>query len=412
MANLFNKYLIALSFCLVLISSPVIQAQEVSTRPEDELLREKILQQPEPTLLESQALETAIDPDSYVVGPGDEFLINIWTAQEFGHHTAVTPEGKLVIPTIGTIDVNNKTLKEVQTLVAKKGARKYVKTKITAHLVRLRRFRVHVTGQVVTPGPYEALAVDRVSDLIARAGGLTPWAFERAVEVRHLDGTIDHVDLYLYKNEGVIDSNIYVQGGDVIYVPSIKLSGATVRVEGEVKDPGIYQLASNESLRDFLLRVGAFNRRADLTNAYVQRKADTDGTVQKISIMSYLQNDDRGNGFSHFTLHDGDLIVIPKRYERVYVVGAVRNPGAFPYKPNLTSQDYVGLAGSTEMAVKLSKVQVIHRNQKVEKGKDILIQPGDTIFVPKRVEFGIIQGFAVASQISSILIALKAVGVF
>ncbi|MFQ5772374.1 MAG: polysaccharide biosynthesis/export family protein [bacterium] len=126
---------------------------------------------------EMQALEASIDPNTYIVGPGDQFLINIWSTLESNIRTAVTPEGKLIIPTIGTMNVDGKTLLAVQQLVRKAGEKKYLQSKIDANLVRLRNFRVHVTGQVIKPGPYTALAVYRVSDILEQAGGLTTWGF-------------------------------------------------------------------------------------------------------------------------------------------------------------------------------------------------------------------------------------------
>jgi protein involved in polysaccharide export with SLBB domain len=359
--------------------------------------------------LQVQALEAAVDPDSYIVGPGDQFLVNIWSSVGKNFKIAVTPEGKLIIPTVSTLHVDGKTLSDVQKMVQEAGAKKYLQSVISANLVLLRTFRVHVTGQVKNPGPYLALAVNRVSDIIEQAGGLTTWGFERAIEVRHLDGSIDFVDLYQYEKLGNLEANIYLRGGDLIYVPSVNLSEATVRIEGTVREPGIYQLAKNETLEEFLLRVDALNRRADLKDAYIERKTDADGGLEVIPIFPYLETS--GNGRSNFYLKDGDVIKVSERNEKVYVIGAVRNPGPYPYVPNLKARDYVGFAGSTELAANLSKTKVIRKNsEKQEKGQNLLIKPGDTVFVPQKVKFGVIEAFTIVGQLTSILIALKAVG--
>ncbi|MFQ5708945.1 MAG: SLBB domain-containing protein [bacterium] len=357
-----------------------------------------------------QALEAAIDPRAYVVGPGDQFLITIWSALETSFRTGVTPEGKLIIPTIGTLEVDGKSLKEVQQLVEEHGAKKYLHATISADLVQLRSFRVHVTGQVKHPGPYTALAVNRVSDIIREAGDLTSWGFERNIQVRHLDGTTDVVDLYEYRKLGNLDSNIYLRSGDVVFVPSINLSRATVRIEGRVHAPGIYQLAQDETLTDFLLRVDALNQRADLQSAYIARETEGDGVAQNIPISPYLEK--TGNGYSQFHLQDGDVIIVPERHQKVYVIGAVRNPGPYPFVPNLKVRDYVGLAGSTELAANLSRSQVIRQQSKAqERGEDLLVYPGDTVFVPKRAQFGVQEIVAIVGTVTSVLISLKAVGV-
>ena len=114
-----------------------------------------------PTVFRQQPLEAAIDPESYIVGPGDVFQIVIVSSEEFVFKVQVISDGMLVIPTLAVLDVDGKTLSEVQTLVKEAGADKYLNSQITANLAILRQFLVHVTGQVMKPGSYEALAVDR-----------------------------------------------------------------------------------------------------------------------------------------------------------------------------------------------------------------------------------------------------------
>lgn len=358
-----------------------------------------------------QALEGAIDPSTYLVGPGDRFWITILSTLENSIPAQVSPEGKLVIQTVGTLDVNGKTLAEVQTLVAQEASAKYRNAVISVHLAGVRQIRVHVTGQVLRPGPYDALAVYRVADIIALAGGLTSWAFERGIQVRHLDGTTDTVDLYQYKKLGDLDANLVLRGGDLVHVPAINLTQATVRVEGAINDPGTYQLAQNETISDFLLRVDALTRRADLANVYIERRRGTEGHVDIIAVFPYLSG--YGNGHSELALQDGDVIMVPQRQEDVYVIGAVQYPGTYPYMPNSTVQDYVGFAGGMFQAANPSKARVIrHDSKKEERGKDKPVGPGDTVYVPKKVEFGVREVAMIAGQISSILIALSAVGAF
>ncbi len=356
-----------------------------------------------------QSLEAAVDPASYIVGPGDVFQISIWSSIEATFKIPVNPEGELTIPTIGALAVDGKTLSDVQKLVREAGGKKYLQSLITANLVSLRRFRVHVTGQVIKPGLYEALAVDRVSDLIEEAGGLTDWAAERSVEVRHLHGTVEIADLYQYKKLGNLASNLQLRGGDVIYVPPIAFSKATIRVEGLVEEPGIYQLLENETLQDFLLRVEAFNKVADLKDAYIERKTASGGT-EIIPIFPYLQKP--GNGLSELLLRDGDVLMVPSRKEEVYVIGAVNFPGPYPFYPNLHAIDYAGFAGSNEKAVKHTKIRVVRAGGKQTiKGHNTPINPGDTVVIPERAKFGLQEATTLVFTLTNILVTLKAVGV-
>jgi len=373
--------------------------KDKSTESKSDLLQQTEFQQ--------QPLEAAIDPESYKVGPGDVFQIVITSSEEIIFRVQVISDGKLVIPTVAVLHVDGKTLSEVQTLVKKAAADKYLNSKITANLAILRQFRVHVTGQVMKPGSYEALAVDRVSNLIEKANGITNWGSESAIEVRHLDGSLDIVDLYRYSKLGDLNANLTLEGGDVIYVPHINLSKATVRVEGPVNDPGVYQLTENETVQSFLLRVDAYNRRADLTNAYIQRQTVSNGGVETIPIFPYLQN--RGNDHAELYLQDGDVIMVPLRNEEVYVIGAVRSAGPYAYYPNLTAVDYMGFAGSTERAAKLSKVQLIRNNsEKPLKAKGLIIEPGDTVYVPQKSTYGFREITTLVISITNVLLTMKA----
>lgn len=359
---------------------------------------------------QSQPLEAAIDPETYVIGPGDIFQITIWAAEDLSFNLPVVPEGKLIIPTVGTLEVDGKTLAEVKQMIATTAARKYLNTEITANLVRIREIRVHVTGQVLQPGPYLALATHRVSDVIDAADGLSSVAAERNVEVRHKDGTIEEIDLHRYYQSGDLENNPFLAGGDVIHVPTINFSHATVKVEGMVPHPGEYQIAADETLADFLLRVNAYNRDADLRRAYIQRNSASNGTDETIPVFPYLQG--QGNGHSELYLQAGDVISIPDKQEEIYVIGAVRNPGPYAFYPRTKASTYVGFAGSHERAADLSDIEIIRKNSDDKlKGKNVAVKPGDTIFVPQRTEFGVREITTIVGTAASILLTMKAIGV-
>jgi len=230
------------------------------------------------------------------------------------------------------------------------------------------------------------------------------------VEVRHKDGTVEEIDLHLYYQSGNLENNPFLDGGDVIHVPAINFSHATVKVEGMVPHPGEYQLAANETLADFLLRVNAYNRDADLRGAYIKRNSGTNGTNETIPVFPYLQG--QGNGHSEFYLQAGDVISVPDKREEVYVIGAVRYPGPYAFYPRTKAFTYVGFAGSHERAADLSDIEIIRKNSEDKmKGKDVEVKPGDTIFVPQKTEFGVREITTIVGTAASILLTMKAIGV-
>jgi len=375
------------------------------------------------------AVETAIDPAAYRVGPGDVLAINLWGLldDQPALIIPITPEGKLLIPTIGALDVNKLSLQQVQEAVRRACAAKYnaQTISVTAHLTQVRQVRVHVYGEVKSPGSFIGTAIDRVSYFLEQAGGSTEWADENRVEVRHADGQTEILDMAKVYQKGELAQNLFVQGGDVIYVPRIELEGKTVFVEGEVDLPGPHQFAENETAENFLHRIKALDRTADLRALYLFRKE------QPPVHLSFLNKDmypntqasngkaehKRGtNGLAYVAaqnqkLEDGDRIVITRMKEYVYVHGAVRSPGNFPFVVGYKAADYVGLAGGTAEMASLGGIKVIHHETgKTEKGATREVHRGDTILVPTSGRNKLSQYVGIASQFATLLIAASAIG--
>lgn len=115
------------------------------------------------------ALEGAVD-GGYTLGPGDRLGIYLWGDPPISFDTRVTLEGKVVLPQVGEADVLGKDLAAAEVEISKMLARRYRNQRVTVALLQLRRFQVHVTGQVELPGGVLASAADRVLDAIALAG--------------------------------------------------------------------------------------------------------------------------------------------------------------------------------------------------------------------------------------------------
>jgi protein involved in polysaccharide export with SLBB domain len=349
-----------------------------------------------------QALEQAVNPDEYLVGPGDLFYVNITGESYLSSAILVTPEGKMIIPSIGTFDVRNKTLTDVKTMVLEHGKNKYKLNNIVeANLVQMRNFRVHVLGEVETPATYMAQPIDRVSVMIERANGITDWADERNISIRHLDGSYDTCDLFEFYHKGNLTSNIYVRSGDVIYVPPINLSRKTVTIDGIMDKSGIYQIIDGETIEDFLLRVDALNKKVEVSDIYLLRNgAEGKKNVVKINLF-----DGHGNlpSNANLTLEDGDIIFAPSIRDYVYVAGAVQQPGSYPFFVGFRAIDYVGIAGGIIEMGRMKGIKTFReKNQTFENGANVIIDRGDTIFVPTTARRKIIEYISIISSVTTI----------
>ncbi len=203
-------------------------------------------------------LEHPIDPDHYICGPGDVFELNFWGRQNFRLSISADLEGRAFISKIGFIAVAGKTLTAVRKLVEKKVRRSYPGLRFELTLTRPRTFVVHVAANVKNPGAQIARPIDRVSAVLARAGGAT--GSRRRIAIKHTDGSEAHADLLLYDLTGDTKYDPYVLDGDIIDVP---FADDVVTISGPVRRPGSFELVDTKDLAELLELAGGFKTSVD-----------------------------------------------------------------------------------------------------------------------------------------------------
>lgn len=373
------------------------------TREEFDYWRRKRMQKLEERLTEMDALEGAIDPDTYLVGPGDVFYFNIWGGGEDRYPLTVSPEGTLYVPSAGEIPVSGLTLNEVKKRVLSRVENDYKGSRITLSLAVVRIFRVHVTGEVNFPATYTANAVDRVSEMITEAGGVTERAWKGSIQIRHSDSSVDYFDLASFERDGLLENNIHVTGGDVIYVPSVGLGNGLIKVEADQEFSGTYRIVEGEELLAFLQRIRALKRNTDLSKLVVVRENEN-GILKDVK--PYPTPD---TSHEKFILRPGDRVILPSQY--VYVKGAVRQAGAYPYVFNLTAKEYAGMAGGDYRSASITSVSVYHaRTGITEKGADVLVEPGDIVHLNLAWHQRFGDYLRILSTMVSLFLAAKAAG--
>ncbi len=351
------------------------------------------------TKLLEEAFEQAIDPEKYIVGPGDYFSITLFDNIQERLDILVTPEGMLIIPKIGSIKVDKLTLDRTKSLVKKAALKKYKLSKISVSLIKLRKIRVHVTGKVLTPGTFVVTPIDRVSDLISRAGGLSHFAYVQDLIIKHINSKETHIDYSLFQVNGDLSQNPLLCGGDIIVVPTIDYSKMLVKVEGNLRSPGFYSLKNNEYLSDFL------NRHNLLRNSQQIKKVNIKRANGGNIIVDLTESE------KHQTiLKNGDILILPIDVQYIYVSGAVQKPGQYPYIMNLQAKDYVGRAGMTDNAASINSIKIRHAATGiVEKGGNTRVFAGDIVEVPLRTSKRLSEYLQLAGQIATIIIAIVAI---
>jgi len=87
---------------------------------------------------------------------------------------------------------------------------------------------------------------------------------------------------------------------------------------------------------------------------------------------------------------DKDFLVNPKvsllivAYRPITVLGQVKNPGRYPYSAGMDIRQAVALAGGYDRRGSTSSATIFRNNQELEVPPETLVQPGDTIEIPRR----------------------------
>lgn len=225
-------------------------------------------------------LETPIDANKYKVGPGDELLISILGQVNEFFRTPISPEGKVIIPSVSVVDVKELSLHKAKQNIIAEIRKVYPTVDVSVDLISLRRFRIQVTGLVNKVGDINVSGVDRVSKGLAAAGGSA--ASMRNILLRKQDGSVIRVDLVKKKNTGSLETDPFMSEGDMIYVPEVY---SRFQVFGSVNIPGTYEFVIGERISDIIELCGGLSFGADSLETYLVRfKEDTGRSFNTLRI--------------------------------------------------------------------------------------------------------------------------------
>ena len=161
-------------------------------------------------------------PPGYIVGDSDVIRVNVWKEPEVSQTAVVRTDGNISLPLINEVKVSGMTPLQIQDLVAEKLKGFLNNPQVTVTVVEIRSKRAFITGEVARPGTYSLNAQTTVLQLIAQAGGFTPFAkTDSIVVLRTEDGRQSRLK---FKYKEVIqgkktEQNIALHPGDTVVVP-------------------------------------------------------------------------------------------------------------------------------------------------------------------------------------------------
>lgn len=318
------------------------------------------------------ALEGAVDPNEYLVGPGDVFNIMIGSVIPTELAITVSVSGALSLPEVGLLQASGRSLAEVEREAVALLESRFSNAPVSISLVQARSFYVHVTGTVARTGRYLVLPVSRVSDVIQQAlssGVITTRqtiedvevnvamperAFRpeindvyrpalRNVRVQRIDGTEELIDFIRYQTTGSTDHNPILRDGDRINVPAYHVVREGVRVSGDVAWPGSYDWRPDDTVLS-VLDLATGGRSLDPT---VRFRVMRWSGEQHRTVFDQNLGDLQKDSIATHSLMPGDHITV---YERetatASIEGWVTYPGEYRIEGGVTTlRQLVELAG-------------------------------------------------------------------
>lgn len=216
---------------------------------------------------------------------------------------------------------------------------------------------VTLTGEVRFPGRYDIKRGETLVSVLARAGGLTEFAFP--------EGSVFTREELKRREQDQMDALANRMQTDLA---AMAIAGIGSGAPGAA-NPGVITVGQS------------------LLGALRSQKA-----VGRLVIdLPHMMHTHPGSSYD-VILRDGDQLIVPRFQQQVTVIGEVQSATSHLYGPSLSRDDYIALSGGATRRADRSRIYVVHANGSVVaaeghrwfelSGSQMQIKPGDTIVVP------------------------------
>ena len=259
-------------------------------------------------------------PADYILGAGDQVIIDVWGASQMTFDNVISPDGFIVVEGAGRVKLAGLTVSAAEIYVKKVLKEYYNGSSVSLSIGDTRNVKVEIVGEVVAPGSYTLSAFSTLFNALYMAGGISELGTLREINVYRNGKSVSKIDVYDYILNGNNVGNIRLKDNDLIVVGPYN---AIVNIQGKVKRPMMYEMKTGETLSRLLSYTGGLTGDAYDKNIRVIRKNGREYSVHTV---------EKAN-FGAFNLADGDSIyvdsIIPRFSNMVEIKGAVFHPGMY-----------------------------------------------------------------------------------
>ena len=337
-------------------------------------------------------------PKNYVLGAGDEVIIDIWGDNAATIREEISPDGTINIESLGLVNLSGKTISEAKRYLRRQLSRIYAGldqadgvNDMELSLGQSRTIQVHVMGEVKYPGSYSLSAFATVFHALYSAGGVSDIGSLRKIMLNRGGHNVAVLDVYDFIMNGRSKGDVTLEEGDVIVVPAYE---QLVELTGTVKRPMRYEMKNGETVKDLFAYAGGLSNKAYTRSIRIQRQNGNENEICTV----------RKDQFGTFPTMDGDAIEIEpilERYSnRIEIKGAVYRPGPYQLGTINTVKQLIiaadGLTGDafTNRAVLQRENEDLTRSvlsvdvKDIMNGtiSDIVLQKNDILYIPSHYD--------------------------
>lgn len=386
--------------------------------------------------------------DPYEIGPDDVVRVQVLGHPDMTRDLTVSPDGNVFIPLLGKVQTAGLTYDQLAAKLTKQLGSGYINDpQVNVEVVEYNSKKVYVLGEVDKPwvagrkAMYRLRSKTTLLEMIGEVGGPSKDASDYVIIVRRLDArekarleaettaaaekrekeangktagdknkengekamavmlgeksgaetldfkpSSDTISIKIKLSElmnGNLKLNIELKNGDVILFPGRLQNNRKVIVSGEAGRLGPMTLSETMTLAELISIVQAPIGPSDQLTLYTADDKGEQRTVEFLTKKILL-----GEAGKDYVLKDGDVLFFKKTPQTFYVIGEVKAPGGFYYRPDLTVREALVVAGWITQAASIGSIKAVRmKNGKWVEEKIKLedkVEPGDIIQVPER----------------------------
>ncbi|MCG2840235.1 polysaccharide export protein [Sandaracinobacter sp. RS1-74] len=205
-----------------------------------------------PLAVPTTALAQSGQVQGYVLGPNDNITVVVYGQNEFNVQTRVKPDGSIVMPLIGKVQAQGKTVITLADEITRRlVAGNYLKDPIVnVEVTEYNSKYVRVAGKVGVPGLVPLDRSNKLLDVLLRSGWVQPAGSQFITIRRAADGKEVRINTEELARGNTAD--IALDPGDTLFVADAEL----VYLTGAVARPGGYPLKPGMTVADVIAQAG------------------------------------------------------------------------------------------------------------------------------------------------------------